>query len=121
MNQQPKIVHLNILDTDYARMAAGESIFEERKRRLAWDASTFNRLSKQIGRYRYGDIDQQGRDDVLCSIGMTAGLLTSADMEDIDDRLRQTGRFYLTSGERQQIINWLRDELAVDLESDPDN
>ena len=120
MSQQPKIVHLNILDTDYARIAAGERISEERKQRLAWDGATFNRLSKQIARFRYADLDQQGRDDVLCNIGTTAGLFTMADMEDINDRLRQTGHFYLTSGERQQIINWLRDELAVDLEAEPE-
>lgn len=117
MSQQPKIVRLNILDTDYAKMLAGEQISEERRQRLDWSSYTFDRLSKQIARYRYDDLDEQGRDDLLCSIGTTAGLLTSADMEDIDDRLRRTGKFYLTSGERQQIINWLRDELAVDVET----
>jgi len=120
VSQHPNIVHLNILDTDYAKIAAGERISEERKQRLAWGNYTFNRLSKQIARYRYGGLDQQGRDDLLCNIGNTAGLLTAADMEDINDRLRRTGQFYLTVGERQQIINWLRDELAVDLETEPD-
>lgn len=121
MSQQPKIVHLNILDTDYVKMAVGERIPEERKQRLAWGNYTFDRLSKQIARYRYADLDQQGRDDLLCSIGSTAGLFTMADIEDINDRLRQTGCFYLTIGERQQIINWLRDELAVDLEVEPED
>ncbi|MBE7381332.1 MAG: hypothetical protein F6J95_007965 [Leptolyngbya sp. SIO1E4] len=121
MSQQPNIVHLNLLDTDYAKIAAGERIPEERKQRLAWGSYTFDRLSKQIARYRYDDLDQQGRDDLLCSIGTTAGLLTSADIEDINDRLRQTGHFYLTAGERQQIINWLRDELTVDLETKPED
>lgn len=116
MSQQPNIVHLNILDTDYAKMAAGEQISDDRKQRLNWGDYAFNRLSKQIARFRYDDLDQQGRDDLLCNIGTAAGLFTRADMEDINDRLRQTGRFYLTRGERQQIINWLRDELAVDLE-----
>ncbi|MEM9008017.1 MAG: hypothetical protein AAGE59_31470 [Cyanobacteria bacterium P01_F01_bin.86] len=120
MSQQPKIVHLNILDTDYAKIAAGESISEERQLRLAWDASTLKRLSKQIAHYRYADLDQQGRDDVLCNIGATAELFTMADMEDINNRLRQTGYFYLTEGERQQVINWLRDELAVDIELAPE-
>ena len=121
MSHQPKIVHLNILDTDYARIAAGERISEERKQRLEWDSSAFNRLSKQIARYRYADLDQQGRDDLLCNIGNTAGLFSLADIEDINDRLRQTGCFYLTPGERQQIVNWLRDELAVDLEAEPED
>ncbi|MEO1094978.1 MAG: hypothetical protein AAFX01_08760 [Cyanobacteria bacterium J06638_28] len=115
MSQQPNIVHLDILDTDYAKMAAGERIAEERKQQLDWGDYTFNRLSKQIAQYRYGNLDQQGRDDVLCNIGSTVGLFTMADMEAINDRLRSSGRFYLTPGERQQIINWLQDELAVDL------
>lgn len=115
VNQQHNIVHLDILDTDYAKMAAGERISEERKQRLAWGDYTFNRLSKQIAQYRYGNLDEQGRDDVLCNIGSTAGLFTMADIEAINDRLRSSGRFYLTPGERQQIINWLQDELAVDL------
>jgi hypothetical protein len=41
-------------------------------------------------------------------------------MEDINDRLRRTGRFYLTEGERQQIMNWLQDELAVNLQVNPE-
>lgn len=122
MSQQPKIVHLNILDTDYAKITAGERIPEERKQRLAWGNPAFTRLSKQIARYRYDDrLDQQGRDDLLCNIATTAGLFTLADMEDIDDRLRKTGRFYLTEGERQQILNWLQDELAIDLGVEPEN
>lgn len=121
VSQQPKIVHLDILDTDYAKIAAGEKISEERKQRLAWGNTTFHRLSQQLARYRYDDsLDQQGRDDLLCNIANMAGLFTLADMEDINDRLRKTGRFYLTEGERQQILNWLQDELAVDLQADPD-
>ncbi|MGD1940466.1 MAG: hypothetical protein ACFB0G_04090 [Leptolyngbyaceae cyanobacterium] len=120
MNQRPKIVHLDILDTDYAKMAAGERLSEERQQRLDWGSPTFSRLSKQIARYRYDRLDQQGRDDLLCNIATTAGLFTLADMEDINDRLRRTGQFYLTAGERQQIINWLQDELAVDLQVNPE-
>ena len=41
-------------------------------------------------------------------------------MEDINDRLRRTGQFYLTEGERLQIINWLQDELAVNLQVNPE-
>lgn len=119
MSQQPTIVHLNILDTDYAKMAAGEQISEERQQRLAWGKGAFTRLSKQIARYRYDDLDEEGRDSLLCNIGSTAELFTLADIEAINDRLRQTGRFYLSPGERQQVINWLRDELAVDLEAQP--
>lgn len=117
----PKIVPLNLLDTDYAKIAAGEVIPEDRRHRLAWGDAVFKRLSQQIARYRYGDLDREGRDDLLCSIGMTAELLTRADLEDINDRLRRTGTFYLTGGERQQIVNWLRDELAIDLEVTPDD
>jgi len=121
VNQQPKIIHLEILDTDYAKIAAGEKIPEERKQRLAWGHLAFKRLSQHIARYRYDDsLDQQGRDDLLCNIATTAGLFTLADMEDINDRLRRTGRFYLTEGERQQIMNWLHDELAIDLQVNPE-
>lgn len=119
MTQHPKIVHLDLLDTDYAKIAAGERIPEERQQRLAWGHTTFNRLSKQIARYRHDNLDQQGRDDLLCNIANTAGLFTDADMEDINDRLRRTGCFYLTAGERQQVFNWLQDELAVTLDSEP--
>jgi hypothetical protein len=122
VSQQPKIVHLNMLDTDYAKMAAGESIPEDRKQRLAWGNIVFKRLSQQIARYRYdAGLDQQGRDDLLCKIATTAELFTMADLEDINDRLRRTGRFYLTDSERQQIMNWLQDELAVDLHVNPDD
>ena len=120
MTQHPKIVHLDLLDTDYAKIAAGERISEERQQRLAWGHATFNRLSKQIARYRYDNLDQQGRDDLLCNIANTAGLFTAADMEDINDRLRRTGCFYLTVGERQQVFNWLQDELAVNLDMEPE-
>ncbi|MDB9528264.1 hypothetical protein PN498_19890 [Oscillatoria sp. CS-180] len=120
MSQSPKIVHLDILDTDYAKIAAGERISDERKQRLAWGDATFSRLSKQIARYRYDSLDEQGRDDLLCNIATTAGIFTVADMEDINDRLRRTGCFYLTQGERQQVINWLQDELAVNLKVNPD-
>lgn len=114
-NQQPKIVSLDLLDTDYAKIAAGEVIPADRKRRLAYDQEDFQKLGKQIARYRYAGLDQEGRDDLLCSIGLTAELFTPADMEDINDRLRQTGRFFLTPGERQQVVNWLLDELGVDV------
>ncbi len=121
MTQQPKIVHLDILDTDYAKIAAGEQISAEHRQRLAWGNATINRLSKQIARYRYDNIDQQGRDDLLCNIANTAGLFTAADMEDINDRQRRTGCFYLTPSERQQIFNWLQDELAIDLAIEPEH
>jgi hypothetical protein len=114
-SQDPKIVRLNLLDTDYAKIAAGEAIPEDKKQRLASDHYNFEKLGKQIARYRYADLDQQSLDDILCSIGMTAELFTLADQEDFNDRLRRTGQFYLTEGERQQVINWLQDELGVDL------
>lgn len=121
MTDQPRVVRLNMLDMDYARMVAGEPITKERRERLAaadtdtFDAYTLNRLEKQISRYRYGQLGQERKDDILCDIGRTAELLTQADMEDIHQRMRETGQFYLTEGERQQIINWLKDELAIDI------
>ncbi len=118
MAHQPRIVRLDMLDTDYARMVAGEPIAKERQGRLeAADAYTFNRLEKQISRYLYGQLPQEGKDDILCDIGQTAELLTQCDMEDIHQRMRATGRFYLTSGEREQIINWVKDELGIDITS----
>ena len=118
-HQQPKIVRLNVLDTDFAKMAAGEAIPEDKKRRLGFAPDDFQKLGKQVAQYRYGDGDQQRRDDILCSIATTAGLFSMADMEDITDRQRYTGRFFLTEGERQQVINWLWDELGVNLNAPP--
>jgi len=117
MNLSPKIVHLNLLDTDYAKIVAGTSIPAENQQRLAQENYDFAKLSQNIARYRYGGLDQQGQDDVLCTIATTAGLFSLADVEDINDRLRYTGRFYLTEGERQQVLNWLIDELGVDLDA----
>lgn len=114
--QQPKIVHLNILDTDYASIMAGEKIAPEKRQRLIQDHYDVNQLSQQIARYRYGGLDQQGQDDILCSIAIQAGLFSLADVEDINDRLRYTGHFYLTQGERQQVRNWLADELDICLD-----
>lgn len=112
----PKIVRIDMLDVDYARMVAGEPIAKERQSRLeAADAYTFSRLEKQISRYLYGQLAQESKDDILCDIGQTAELLTQCDMEDIHNRVRETGRFYLLEGERQQIINWVKDELGIDL------
>ncbi len=117
MTQQPRIVRLEMLDVDYARMVAGEPIAKERQGRLeAADTYTLNRLEQQISRYLYGQLDQEGKDDILCDIGQTAELLTQGDMEDIHQRIRETGRFHLTISERQQIINWIKDELGIDLE-----
>lgn len=118
MTESAKIVHLDLLDTDYAKLVAGEDFSAERRQRLAaedYDRHDFERLGKQVARYRYDDLDVQGRDDILCSIGAQADLFSRTDMEAFDDRLRHTGRFYLTRGERQQVINWLADELAVTL------
>ncbi len=116
MTHQPRIVRLDMLDTNYARMVAGEPIDKERRGRLeAADAYTFNRLEKQISRYLYGQLSRESKDDILCDIGQTAELLTQCDMEDIHQRMRETRHFYLTIGERQQIINWVNDELGIDI------
>ncbi len=116
MNDQPKLVRLNMLDVDYAKMVAGEPIDTERKERLEdTDTYTFSRLEKQISRYRYGQLSEEGKDDILCDIGQTAELLTPADMEDIHRRMQETGKFYLVAGEREQIINWIKNELAIDI------
>ncbi|NJL47418.1 MAG: hypothetical protein HC929_07905 [Leptolyngbyaceae cyanobacterium SM2_5_2] len=114
-HQQPKIVRLNMLDTDYAKIAAGEPIPDDKKQRLAQESYDFDKLGQHIARYRYGGLDEQGQDNVLCTIATIAGLFNLADVEDINDRLRYTGRFYLTVGERQQVTNWLLDELGIDL------
>lgn len=118
----PRIVYLDLLDTDYAqiaaKMAAGEPIPADKRQRLSQDSYDFTRLGQHIARYRYGGLDQEGQDDILCTLGHTAELFTLADLEDMSDRLRQTGRFYLTPSERQQVLNWLADELGVDLSSE---
>jgi hypothetical protein len=119
LRQSPRIVHLDLLDTDYAKIAAGEQIPAAKQQRLAQEGYDFKKLGKQIARYRYAGMDQQGLDDVLCSIATTAELFSLADMEAINDRLRYTGRFYLTESERQQVINWLWDELGVNLNHPP--
>ncbi|MEM6451377.1 MAG: hypothetical protein AAF703_13800 [Cyanobacteria bacterium P01_D01_bin.105] len=113
---QTNIVRLDMLDVDYAKMVGGEPIDAERKHRLEdTDAYTFDRMEKQISRYLYGQLDQEGKDDILCALGQTAELLNQGDMEDIHYRVRETGRFYLTAGEREQIINWVNDEMGIDL------
>lgn len=113
----PRIVRLDMLDVDYAKMVGGEPIAPERKSRLeAADAYTFNRLEKQLSRYLYGQLDREAKDDILCAIGQTAELLNQGDMEDIHARMRETGRFYLTRGEREQIVNWVKDEMGIDLD-----
>ena len=113
---QARIVRLNMLDVDYAKMIGGEPIAAERKSRLeAADAYTFSRMEKQLSRYLYGQLSQEGKDDILCAIGQTAELLNQGDMEDIHSRMRETGRFYLTDSEREQIKNWVKDEMGVDL------
>ena len=116
MSEKPGLVQIDMLDTDYAKMVAGEPIAKERRSRLEGaDAHTFERLEKQISRYRYGQLTQTNKDDILCNIGLTADLLNQSDMEAINQRVRDTGNFFLTESEREQIINWLKDELAVDL------
>lgn len=120
-DEQPAVVRLEMLDTEYAKMVEGEPIALDRRDRLeAADSYTFDRLGKQISRYRYGQLSQESKDDILCDVGLVAELLTPADMEDIHQRTRDKGYFYLMEGERQQIINWLKDELAVDLTTPTD-
>lgn len=112
--QTAKIIKLDILDTDYAAMVAGETISDERKQRLeATDPQAFKYISRQISRYRYGCHTQEERDDALYNIGAMVGLMTPSDVEDVNDRLRHTGHLYLTQGERLQILNWLEDELEI--------
>jgi hypothetical protein len=103
-----------MLDTDYARMIAGELIPEDRQSRLeSTDPHIFQYLSRQISRYRYGVLDQEGKDDALCNIASVVGLLSPADIEDINERLRTTGHLHLTPGERLQVFNWLQDEFGI--------
>ena len=113
---QPKIVHLDLLDTDYAQILAGEPISDAREERIdTTDSHAIQYIRRQIARYRYGNLDQEGKDDALFNIGAMVGLMSPSDVEDVNDRLRYEGRLYLTDGERQQISNWLADELAIDL------
>ncbi|MEA5464167.1 hypothetical protein [Leptothoe sp. PORK10 BA2] len=120
--QPAKILKLDILDTDYAAMIAGEPIAHERKERLeGTDPQMITYISRQISRYRYGCHNQEERDDALYNIGAMVGLMTPSDMEDVHDRLRRTGHLYLTQGERLQILNWLQDELAISFEHRPDH
>ena len=122
MSERPIVTRIDMLDTDYAKMVAGEPIEQERWERLeAIDSFTLTRLGKQISRYRYGQLAQEGKDNILCDIGLTVELLNQADMEDIRYRVREAGYFYLTLDEREQIINWLKDELAVDLTMNSEN
>lgn len=115
-NNQVKIVRLDMLDVDYAKMIGGEPISPDRKSRLeATDAYTFTRIEQQISRYLYGQLNQEGKDDILCDLGQTAELLNQSDMEDIHSRVRDTGQFHLTESEREQIINWVKDELGINL------
>ena len=115
--QPAKIVKLDILDTDYAAMVAGEPISDDRKQRLeAADPQAVEYISRQISKYRYGCHNQEERDDALYNIGAMVGLMTPSDIEDVNDRLRHTGHLYLTQSERVQILNWLEDELAVSFE-----
>lgn len=112
-----RVVRLDMLDVDYAKMVGGVPISEDRKSRLeAADEYTFNRMEKQISRYLYGRLNREGKDDILCAIGQTAELLSQGDMEDIHTRMRETGRFYLMESERKQIVNWVKDELGIDLD-----
>ena len=116
MSKQPVVIKIDMLDTDYAKMVAGEAIAQERWERLeALDPYTSDRLGKQISRYRHGQLAQEGKDNILCDIGLTVELFNQSDMEDIRYRVRDVGYFYLTTNEREQVVNWLKDELAVDL------
>ena len=116
--KQPiKIVKLDILDTDYAAMVAGEPIADERKQRLeATDPQAFEYISRLISKYRYGCHTQEERDESRYFVGAMVWLMTPSDVEDVNDRLRHTGHLYLTQGERLQILNWIEDELAISLE-----
>lgn len=101
-----------MLDTDYARMVEAEPVPEHLKQRLGEEAYDVDYISKQARRYRYSK-NAEDRDDVLCKIANKAGLFSLADMEAIDDRTRTSGVFSLAEDERQQVINWLSDELAI--------
>ncbi|MEM6350448.1 MAG: hypothetical protein AAF766_06760 [Cyanobacteria bacterium P01_D01_bin.14] len=116
MSQSPKIVRLDLLDTEYAQIIEGEPIAKSREARIdTTDSHAIQYVRRQIARYRHGNLDQEGKDDALFNIGAMVGLMTPSDVEDVNDRLRYEGRLYLTESERQQIFNWLADELAVHL------
>lgn len=115
MSDNPKIVDLGILDTDYAQMVESEPVPEELRQRLDEENYDVTYLSKQARLYRYAK-NQEARDDLLCKIANKAGLFTLADMEAIDDRTRASGIFSLDPAERQQVVNWLYDEMQIQIQ-----
>ncbi len=115
MSDKPKIVDLGILDTDYAQMVESEPVPEDLRQRLDEENYDVVYLSKQARLYRYAK-HQEDRDDLLCKIANKAGLFSLADMEAIDDRTRMNGMFSLEPAERQQVINWLYDEMHIQIQ-----
>lgn len=96
-------------------MVEAEPVPEHLKQRLGEEEYDVEYISKQARRYRY-ETHPENRDDLLCKIANKAGLFTLADMEAIDDRTRTNGYFSLAHDERQQVMNWLNDELAIHIE-----
>jgi hypothetical protein len=117
VSYQPKIVNLGMYDTDYASMVESEPVPENLRQRLSEEEYDVSYISKQARRYRYAKT-QEARDDLLCKIASKAGLFTLADMEIIDDRTRMDGFFRLENDERQQVINWLYDEMSINISKD---
>ncbi len=103
VSQSPKIIDLEMLDTDYAQLVEVDPV----------TAQLTIKVEKQVYGYRRAT-RQDERDNLLCRIATLADLFTPADLEAIDDRTRKAG-FSLQEDERRFIIDWLKWELNIDL------
>ena len=114
MSQKPKIVDLKMLDTDFAQLAEANPVSAYRKMVFGPDCYNVEYIQQQVRWYQCATT-QNERDNLLCRIAGSGELFTPADMEAIDDRTRENGIFSLLAAERKQVIDWLKDQLEIDL------
>jgi len=105
VSQTPKIIDLQMLDTDFAQLVE----IDPGAAKLALA------IQKQVYWYRQ-TTQQDKRDNLLYQIATKADLFSALDTEAIDQRTREVG-FSLHEDERHFIIDWLRWELKIDLET----
>lgn len=105
MSETPKIIDLQMLDTDFAQLVEVDP----------GAAKLTIAIQKQVWWYRQ-TTRQDKRDNLLYQIATRADLFPALDMEAIDQRTREVG-FSLDEDERQFIIDWLKWELKIDLEA----
>lgn len=115
MSQNPKIVDLKMLDTDFAQMATEDPVSAYRKIVFGPDCYNLDYIQRQACWYQSATT-QQERDNLLYRVATSAELFTRADLEAIDERTRQNAEFSLQADERRQVINWLKDELGIELD-----